>query len=97
MFLTVRHLSAYNICFLSLVFLTGVWWGNSQSQIFAVEIDSGLFLSFFKPNADLYHQNEAILLELDVGKVDRDLHHHPFRESLSGSLYCIGPRVSEPA
>ena len=37
-----------------------VWWGNSQHQI----LDSGLFMSFLKPNADLHHQNQVILIEL---------------------------------
>lgn len=42
-----------------LVLPYGVWWGNSQHHL----LDLGLFLSFLKPNADLY-QNQVILIEL---------------------------------
>lgn len=64
------------IVLLRLFFLTWLWWGNSQPQLFAVEIDSDLFLSFLKPNADLYHQSQDLLIELVerltplLGKVD---------------------------
>lgn len=64
----------------------GVWWGNSQHHL----LDLGLFLSFLKPNADLYRIRLFSLNLLrswhhQVGRVDWDLHCYLFRKSFKFS------------